>query len=208
MRSCAKTAGTLSRVTAGSGPSTDRTEARCSHSRTVATRARAVIRSTRVRRTISFGHSSDSSNTSPRDEIQHRRHLAGDADHPRALGPCDPKENRRRLESPGTARVITYEPRIVCIGMARTSRPYLPERDLPLPPSLRNWTAMRLLMRILYPLRRNRIAVLGARSAPKRYCQTSQRLCRNIKGRALGWLLEGRIAFHDGHWDRYRARLR
>src|SRR5258705_10698658 len=30
-----------------------------------------------------------------------------------------------------------------------------------------NWTAMRFLAWILYPLRRNRIAVLGARSAPK-----------------------------------------
>ena len=50
-----------------------------------------------------------------------------------------------------------------------------------------DWTAMRLLTGILHPLRRNRIAVLGARSAPKRYCQTSQRLCRNIKDRALGW---------------------
>ena len=46
---------------------------------------------------------------------------------------------------------------------------------------------MRLLMGILYPLRPNRIAILGARGAPKRYCQTSQWLCRNIKGRALGW---------------------
>ena len=46
---------------------------------------------------------------------------------------------------------------------------------------------MRLLAEILYPLRRNRTAVLGARSAPKRYRQTSQRICRNIEGRALGW---------------------
>ena len=32
-----------------------------------------------------------------------------------------------------------------------------------------DWTAMRLLMGILYPLRPNRIAVLDARSAPKKY---------------------------------------
>ena len=51
------------------------------------------------------------------------------------------------------------------------------------------WTAMRLLTGILYPLRRNRIAVLGARSAPKRHCETSQGLCRDIKGRTLGWLV-------------------
>jgi len=50
---------------------------------------------------------------------------------------------------------------------------------------------MRLVTRILYPLRRNRIAVLGARSAPKRYCQTSQGLCRDIKGGALGWFKPG-----------------
>jgi len=50
------------------------------------------------------------------------------------------------------------------------------------------WTAMRLLAGVLYPLRRNRIAVLGARSAPKRYWLTSQGLRRDIKGRALGWL--------------------
>ena len=47
---------------------------------------------------------------------------------------------------------------------------------------------MRLPTEILYPLRRNRIAVLGARRAPRRCCQTRQRLCRDIKGRALGWL--------------------
>ena len=51
------------------------------------------------------------------------------------------------------------------------------------------WTARRLLTGILYPLRWNRIAVLVARSAPKRYCPTSQRRCQNIKGRALGWFL-------------------
>ena len=54
--------------------------------------------------------------------------------------------------------------------------------------SQRLWTAMRLRTGILYSLRRNRIAVLGARSAPKRYCETSQGRCRDIKGRALGWL--------------------
>ena len=51
------------------------------------------------------------------------------------------------------------------------------------------WTAMRLRTGILYSLRRNRIAVLGARSAPGDYCQTSQGLCRDIKGRALGWFV-------------------
>ena len=37
-------------------------------------------------------------------------------------------------------------------------------------------------------MRRDRIAVLGARSAPKRHWETSQGLWRDIKGRALGWL--------------------
>jgi len=50
------------------------------------------------------------------------------------------------------------------------------------------WTAMRLLTGILYALRRNRIAVPGAQSAPKRYCKTSQGLW-DIKGRALGWFV-------------------
>ena len=47
------------------------------------------------------------------------------------------------------------------------------------------WTAMRLLTRILYPLRRNRVAVQGARDAPERYCRSRQGLCRTITGRAL-----------------------
>src|SRR2546425_6575896 len=39
-------------------------------------------------------------------------------------------------------------------------------------------TAMRPLLRILYPLRRTRIAVLGARRAPRRDCRARQALCR------------------------------
>ena len=48
---------------------------------------------------------------------------------------------------------------------------------------------MQLLMGTLYSLRRNPVAVPGARSAPKSCCQTGQRLCRDVKGRGLGWFL-------------------
>src|SRR5688500_368099 len=45
---------------------------------------------------------------------------------------------------------------------------------------------MRLVTRIPR-LRWTRIAVLGARSAPKRHSKTRRGLCRDIKGRALAW---------------------
>ena len=48
---------------------------------------------------------------------------------------------------------------------------------------------MQLLTGILDPLRRNRVAVPGGRSAPKRRCQARQGLCRDIKGRALDWFV-------------------
>jgi len=54
---------------------------------------------------------------------------------------------------------------------------------------VRDWTAMRLVTRILYPFLRltaSRIAVLGARSAPKRYCRPAKGE-GDIKGEALGW---------------------
>src|SRR5712691_6794046 len=47
---------------------------------------------------------------------------------------------------------------------------------------------MRLPTRILYPLFDPHNG-LGARSAPKRYCLTRRGLCRDIKGRALDWLV-------------------
>src|SRR5688500_1259098 len=48
-------------------------------------------------------------------------------------------------------------------------------------------TAMRVRTGILYSLRWNRIAVPGARSAPKRHSRTSNRLRGDIKSGALGW---------------------
>ena len=59
---------------------------------------------------------------------------------------------------------------------------------------MRSWTAIRLPTRILYSFHRrtsphSRIAVLGARSAPKPATLTSQG--RDIKGCALGWLDRG-----------------
>ena len=56
-----------------------------------------------------------------------------------------------------------------------------------------HWTATQLLTGFLYSLRRNRIAVPGARSAPKSCCQTRQGLCRNIRGRALGWVVRSAL---------------
>ena len=50
------------------------------------------------------------------------------------------------------------------------------------------WTAMRPRRRILHSLRFDRIAVLAARSAA-RETGNQPRLCRDMKGRALGWLI-------------------
>ena len=53
---------------------------------------------------------------------------------------------------------------------------------------------MRLLTRISYPLRPNRIAG-QAREARQEILPTSRGLCRDIKGRALGWF-EYRLEHH------------
>ena len=57
---------------------------------------------------------------------------------------------------------------------------------------MRRWTAIRLLTKIVYPLRAytsSRIAVLGARSAPRDAGQPAEGRCRGSQGaEPLGWL--------------------
>jgi uncharacterized protein DUF6152 len=53
---------------------------------------------------------------------------------------------------------------------------------------MKHWTAMRPRRRILHALRRDRIAVRAARSAA-RETGNQPRLCRDMKGRAVGWLI-------------------
>jgi 8-oxo-dGTP pyrophosphatase MutT (NUDIX family) len=84
-----------------------------------------------------------------------------------------------RLEIAGDERIVRY----FLMRAVRNGPPGEGRRAL--------WTAIRLRTRILYSLSRaieSRIAVLGAHSAPRRYCATGQGLCWDIKGRALGWL--------------------
>jgi outer membrane protein assembly factor BamB len=57
---------------------------------------------------------------------------------------------------------------------------------------LSHWTAVPALKRIRYSLSA-RTAVLGAQSAPKKYCQTSRGLFWDVKGRALGWFVRMRF---------------